>query len=308
MEPAEAPQPPPSPARGEKPKIVYVMGRGGSGSTILGITLGNCEGVFFAGELGVWLMGSGKPLLGDEERTRFWQGVVADVEGASELFGEDVFRHFERALAAFRIDSWFVRRRMRASFLRVSEGLYRSIASRAGAEFVVDTSHLPLRARELQRMEGIDLHLLFLVRDGEGVVASLMRGHVEEDEGPLARRWRLLATSARLWGTYLQSIAVFLRQPRDRRLLVRHEDFIARPEAVLREILDAVGSPAPIPDLTALSTGIPLRHNRLAKEKVVALKHSPPAPASRSRFARLIDRPWALVLALLRPAATGRGG
>src|SRR2546423_15271469 len=55
----------------ERPKVVYVMGAGRSGSTILGVTLGNCADVFFAGELDKWLALSGKPTGEDTERVRF---------------------------------------------------------------------------------------------------------------------------------------------------------------------------------------------------------------------------------------------
>jgi Sulfotransferase family len=281
------------------------MGRGKSGSTILGVTLGNCADMFFAGELCTWLMGSGKPVLGDAERVRFWQDVRTDVDGAG-LFGDEAFHCLERGLAAFRVDRWPARRRLREPFRRVTERLYASIANRAGVSCVVDTSHLPLRALELQRMDGIDMYLIFLVRNTEGVVASYMR-HVKDENDLVERGRRFFVINARLWVAYLQSIVVFLRHPRDRRLLVRHEDFIANPQGVLRQILDVVGSSAEIPDLTELSTGIPLRGNRLTRSKVVALRAKPAAPERRSRLMRMAEHPWSLILALLHPAATGDG-
>jgi len=57
------------------------MGSGRSGSTILGVALGNCDGVFYAGELDNWLVRSGTPVLGGLERTRFWSTVRDDVPG-----------------------------------------------------------------------------------------------------------------------------------------------------------------------------------------------------------------------------------
>lgn len=40
----------PLPTSPERPKVIYVMGAGRSGSTILGVVLGNCTNVFDAGE------------------------------------------------------------------------------------------------------------------------------------------------------------------------------------------------------------------------------------------------------------------
>ena len=55
-------------ANGRRRKLAYVMGAGHSGSTILGITLGNCEDFFYAGELEEWLMTSERPRWGASDR------------------------------------------------------------------------------------------------------------------------------------------------------------------------------------------------------------------------------------------------
>jgi hypothetical protein len=279
------------------------MGQGKSGSTILGVALGNCTDVFFAGELSNWLLTSGKPVLGGSERTRFWLDVSKDVDGGAELFGRAAFKHLERGLSAFRIDRWRVRGRLRKRYRPITESLYRSIASTAGVTHIVDTSHLPLRARELQGMDGVELYLVFLVRQVESIVASHTRDVKRHDVA--RRRWRFFSVNGHLWWTYLLSISVFLRQPRERRLLLRHEDFIARPEGVLREILDVAGSTAEIPDLTSLRTGVPLKANGLIRADVVTLKAKPAPPNRASRLMRLTQRPWTLLLARLQPAATG---
>ncbi len=293
------------PSTAQKPKVIYVMGQGKSGSTILGVALGNCSDVFFAGELCSWLMTSGRPLLGGSERTQFWKGVNEDVAGGDELFGGKAFQYLERGLSLFRIDRWPARRRLRERYLRVTEDLYLAVANRAGVTHVVDTSHLPLRARELQELKGVDLYLVFLVRSTESIVASYTR-HVKRRE-VAERRWRFFVINTQLWLTYTLSVFVFLRQRNDRRLLVRHEDFIADPEGVLREILDFADSSAQIPDLASLSTGIPFQGNALIREQSVALK-AKAAPAHRtSRLMRLVERPWTMVLARLQPVATGAG-
>jgi hypothetical protein len=289
----------------QKPKVIYVMGQGKSGSTILGVALGNCDGVFFAGELCTWLMNAGTPVLGGTERTRFWQEVRVKVEGASELFGGRAFDLLERSLSAVRIDRFPAQDRLRGRYREITEGLYRSIAERAQSTHVVDTSHLPLRARELQGIEGIELYLVFLVRNTESVVGSYTR-HVKARE-VAERRWRFFVINVHLWVTYVLSVLVFLRQPKERRVLVHHEDFIANPEGVLRELLDFAGSSAGLPDLSALRTGIPLKANALVRSEVVALKAKTAEPHRSSRLMQLIQRPWTLILARLRPVATGIG-
>lgn len=300
---SDSPRQQDSPVGAQRPRVIYVMGQGKSGSTILGVALGNCHNVFFAGELSNWLLTSGKPVLGGVERTRFWLDVSKNVDGADDLFGREAFKHLERALSAIRLDREPLRRQLRKRYRPVTESLYRSIASTAGATHIVDTSHLPLRARELQSMDGIDVYLIFLVRQVESVVASHTRDIKRQDVAK--RRLRFLSVNIHLWWNYLLSIAVFLRHPHDRRLLLRHEDFIANPEGVLREILDCVGSAAELPNLASLRTGLPLKANGLIRADEVGLKAKPAAPNRASRLMRLAQGPWTFLLAQLRPAATG---
>ena len=118
-------------------------------------------------------------------------------------------------------------------------------------------------------------------------------------------RLRFFVINVHLWVTYVLSVLVFLRQPEERRMLVHHEDFIADPEGILRELLDFAGSSAELPDLSALRTGIPLKANALVRSEVVALKAKAAEPHRSSRLMQLIQRPWTTILARLRPVATG---
>lgn len=289
------------PREAARPKVIYVMGSGRSGSTILGVALGNCDGVFYAGELDNWLARAGVPLHGGIERRRFWSEVRREMAGAEKLFGHDAQRLLERSFSPFRIHKWRVRRRLRGEYRRVSEKLYRTIARVAEATHVVDTAHFPLRARELQALEGIDLHLIFLIRDPQSVVASF---NLYLNRNDAAERWlRVLSTNANLWLTHVLATLVFLRHPRDRRMLLRHEDFLADPEGMLRTILDWSGSPAPLPDLASLKTGFPINGNRLLEAEVVSLERRASPPRHDSRITALLQLPWRPIVSRLRPLA-----
>jgi Sulfotransferase family len=285
----------------ERPKVIYVMGAGHSGSTILGVALGNCEDCVYAGEVDEWLAQSGSAGWGGAERTRFWKDVSAKVTvKAKDLFGGEANRYIERSSVLFRADRWPKRRLMLPLYRRVAEELYCAIASTAEATHIVDTSHFPLRARELQRLSGIELYLVFLVRDPQSVVASNVRNIRRRDVA--ARRLRIVTTNAGLWLTQLVSVLVFSRHPRGRRMFVRHEQFLTDPEAVLQQILDVLDSPAALPDLTALRPGFALEGNRLIISDVITLKRSTVTTARRSLLTAVLQRPWGPILSRLRPA------
>jgi hypothetical protein len=286
----------------ERPKVVYVVGAHRSGSTVLGVTLGNCDGVFFAGELHSWLTRRGVPSFGGEQGARLWRAIADEVPDAQELFGHETQLALDRSSVIYRPHKWPHRRRLRGPYRRIYEDLYRAIARQTGSSRIVDTSHYPLRAIELQASSGIELYLLFLVRDPQGVVDSFDARHTDSpSKSPLL-------TNAQLWVTHAFSLLAFMRHPRERRMFVRHEDFLADPDGVLRQILDCTGSAAQVPDLTALQTGSPLQGNRfLKRSEVIALK-GPGSPPRRSLLTKVLQLPFALVFSRLQPALTARPG
>ncbi len=285
---------PPAPTRRDRPRVIYVVGAGRSGSTILSVALGNCVDVFYAGELEAWLRRSGVPNFGGEERTRFWDGVREEVGGA-DLYGERVWHRFEHSLSLFRPSGWRARRQLRHRYREIAEDLYLAIQRASGATHIVDPSHYPLRARELQPISGIDLYLIYLVRNPRDVVASFSKRGVDQ-------QWKSPAsTNAYLWLTHLLSAYVFLRHPRDSRMFIRYEDFIADPETTLREILGRIEAPGVLPEWTTLKTGIPFQGNRLLRSPVLSLEEDT-GPRRKGRHATaLIQFPLTAIQTRLRP-------
>ena len=292
---AEYPSPPGEEPK-SRPKVIYVLGAHRSGSTVLGVTLGNCEDFFFAGEMHSWQSRRGRPSFGGEEGKQLWGQVLERVQDAETLFGRDTQLYVDRSSALYRVHRWRARRLLKHPYRRMAENLFGAISDVTGAGHIVDSSHYPLRARELQSLQGIELYLLFLTREPQDIVTSLGR-----EKGRVYAKGPLTA-NLQLWLTYLLSTYVFLRHPRERRLTLSHEDFLEDPRGVLRQILDIVGSSAPIPDLNALATGSPLQGNRFMKQsEVIALRG--PAPAEPpSLLTRIIQSTWKPLLPRLRPA------
>ncbi len=281
-----------------RPKVAYVLGSGRSGSTILGLALGNCEGIVYAGEMHLWLGRDGISPLRGEERARFWRAVREQVEVPAD-FPRGQAGALEKSVAVLAPGTWRRQRRLRDRYRRIQGELFRAVARTAQAGLVVDTSHFPRRARLLQALDDIDLYLLFVVRDPRNVVASYAR---DERDFP---RFNVLSTNAYLWLTYALSLYAFLRHPRERRLLVRYESFVEDPERVLGEILTRLGSPAAMPDLSALRTGVAFQGNGLLRKDVVALERQPQRAAAGSRLTALLNLPWTVLFSLLGPAVAG---
>lgn len=291
---------PPMSAEGDaRPTVIYVIGTGRSGSTVLGLALGSCAGVVCAGELHLWLGKAGTSPLPGEQRARFWAQVREQVTVDPDLLGPAT-RALEKTASLFDPRTWPVQRRLRARYRRATEQILRATARVAGATHVVDTSHFPRRARELQTLEGIDLYLLFVVRDPGRIVASY-----RDDERDFPR-FNLLTANLYMWVTYLLSVAVFLRQPRARRLLVSYEAFLADPERTVREILLRAGCDSPVGALDELPTGVAFQGNPFLRRESIVLKREVPPPPSGLGPTRLMQAPWQAVLARLEPALRTR--
>lgn len=287
-----------------RPRVIYVMGAGRSGSTILGVALGNCPEVFYAGELDAWLSRGGRSQLDGAERTAFWERVLAQMDDARELFGRDAELSLERSLSILRVHRWRSRRRLRGAYRRVAAHLFEVLTDEADGRAIVDTSHYPLRARELQALSSLDLYLVYLMRDPQSVVHSFNRTDVAQ------YRKSTLTTNVYLWLTNLLAVLVFLRQPRERRLVVRYEDLVADPPAVLSDVLALAGLSQLPPDLAALRTGVAFQGNRLIREQVIELRRQPgPAPSvpRRSAITTVAQWPWTAILSRLRPVAGAAG-
>ncbi len=288
------------------PKVVYVMGSGRSGSSILGVALGNCQGFFYAGELDRWLPSGGIPSLGGTERTRFWSAVREQVDVPQDMLDSRARDQLERAGGLFRLGGRAGRRALRRRYRQASGQIVGAVADVAGVAHVVDTSHFPLRARELKAVEGIDVYLLFMVRDPQRVLASFTRTVPAND--PLTRAKLILKTNLDLWLTHLLAIAVFLGHRRDRRLFLHYEDLTAQPQTVLRQILDMLGAEADLPDLANLRTGLSMGGNPMLRAETVALSGENRAPTGGSRLTALLQAPLSAVMARLRPAVQLPGG
>ncbi|HEY1834207.1 MAG TPA: sulfotransferase [Solirubrobacteraceae bacterium] len=280
----------------EAPRVLYVMGAGRSGSTILGVALGNHPEVFYAGELDAWLRASGEPNFPGAERARFWSRVRAGAPVDPALAGEEPWRLFEHSLAPFRLRSRSRRRALRGLYRQHAGALYSEIAAVSRRRWVLDSSHYPLRARELRRARRVELYLLYLVRDPAQVIASFSRTDVTNP--PKAR----LLTEAYLHLTHLFSVAVFLTHPRRRRMLVRYEDLADEPQQLLARITDWLGLARETLDLDSLRTGQAFQGNRILERERIGFsvrRHEGGSPGAP--LADLTQLPWGLVHDVLRP-------
>jgi hypothetical protein len=120
--------------------------------------------------------------------------------------------------------------------VRRNEAVAASACTVANAPVFVDTSKSVDRARQLNRMSGLEPHVVHLVRDSLGFVASKKARAWMDAEGAK------IGNATRYWNRRsAQAERLFAALEAERRLLVRYEDLCTDPERELGRICEMVG-------------------------------------------------------------------
>ena len=236
-------------------KVVYIVGAGRSGSTLVGNILGQIEGVFHAGELvRVWKYGLAHDTrCGCGARLRSCQMWREILNGAAPGVLEDEER--VRDLATLQREATRTRQLLRISagrrvvpaaigrYAQLMEGVYQAIARSTRSSVVVDSSKRPTPAALLRRMPSIDPFYVHLVRDPRAEVFSWTRtrSFPGEPGGELQRVPTLRAAAA--WVAY-NTLAEWV-QRRGPSMRVRYEDLCADPRDLVDRIVADADLPAP---------------------------------------------------------------
>lgn len=234
--------------------VVYIMGYGRSGSTILDILLSQHGEVVGAGELSQvyrCLMDNEKCACNAPIRQcTFWKDVCDQHLRLSK--GEiGAMARLQRAVESMMHYPALVlglksKRQLRRYADQV-ESLFRAIADASGKRYVVDSSksarHYSGRPLALFKHTGLNVKIIHLVRDGRGVGWS----EAKCSASPEHRRWSEWRTV-----NYLRALASWIVTnhlalvttsilPRDAVLRVRYEDLCESPADVVARIGKFVG-------------------------------------------------------------------
>lgn len=239
-------------------RVVYIVGSGRSGSTLLERLLGAVPGYVNVGEL---LDVFRRVVAGDElcgckatfSQCPFWTGVGRRAFGGwtTELVDETARlqqsvarqRHLPRLVVQAVADDSF-----RAALKRYGQiyaRIYAAVLAESGAEVVVDASKGPAQAVAVSRNPDVDLQLVHLVRDVRGVAFSWSKAGVARPQGgvpgaTMARHPPQL-TAARWSG--LQTEIEIARRSVSGSVVLRYEDLVTAPKRQLARVLTELGLP-----------------------------------------------------------------
>jgi hypothetical protein len=219
-------------------KLLYVLGRGRSGSTVFANVLGELDGFFSGGEIrSFWdpvvvrgsTCGCGVPI----RECKVWSHALnrlADVD-VDEVSAWQ--HHIVREHQTFKLLRYRRTRRWDPleKYADVMCRLYDALAEVTGARVIVDSSKRPSYAAFLRTVPGLDPYYIHLVREPRASAYSWLNRRYESSRGggeEVTRRGALDATLR--WDLLnLGSDAIIRRTGPNRALRIRYEDFIAHP-------------------------------------------------------------------------------
>jgi len=217
-------------------KILYVMGDGRSGSTILGIILGNHSSIECVGELRRWLEFGGYPKPGTEKQSvhAFWEAVRTQYSQSSPLSNIPVLLQAQIIVESFARFPLVLLGLLPASIKETYEShllkLFDALAMVSQKSVIVDTSKNMGRAYSLLHIARGRVKVIHLVRDPRGVLWSQLKKNIEQDyKSPLKSMFHYSIKN------FLSHLVRWV-MPKGAILQVRYEDLVNRPLDELRRI------------------------------------------------------------------------
>ncbi len=234
-------------------RVVYIMGAGRSGSTLLDALLGNHPDVVSVGELtnlhfAGWSNGEYCACGKQGNVCEFWSEVLREWKQRDASADVVDYIAMQKRFESFRFFGWirwvrffrerFFRSRRFQRFLHQTENLYAAIRQVSGKSIIVDSSKNPLRACLLSLIPGIDLRIVHLVRDGRAVAWSRKKAFDRNGKGGVSNTIpsRPIWFSVVYW-MLVNLVAGMVRTVgSDNAMLVRYENLVTTPQVVLGQI------------------------------------------------------------------------
>jgi hypothetical protein len=238
----------------KKIKVLFIAGNGRSGSTVLGIALGQLRGYFAGGELRrIWerslienrACGCGVPF----KECPTWKAIFDKAYGGMDAIDAQKMLGYREAMTQTKHLPRMVVQRdattgsdRQQEFIDVTDKLYRAIDEVSGCDVIVDASKWPMYAYMLERCPSVELYMVHLTRDPRAVAFSWTRTKLE-DEGKLMLKQSALRSTL-YWLAWNPAITYLWNRPgknSTRYMYLPYEEFVREPEKSIAAISRFVG-------------------------------------------------------------------
>ncbi|MFQ5434053.1 MAG: sulfotransferase [Anaerolineae bacterium] len=314
-------------------KVLYIVGNGRSGSTLLNTVLGQLDGYFAMGELRrIWdrailenfLCGCSRPFRECEQ----WRAIFDEAFGGmDEMLAARMAAHREAMTQTKHLPGLIWGRgrplsQAAQAYVDTLATLYGAVQRVTGCQVMVDASKWPMYAIMLDRIPQLEMFYVHLVRDPRAVAFSWARVKEREPGVQIFRQgafrssmywvtWNPAITH--LWKGATEDTEITENSEKKRHyLFMRYEDFAREPRQWVQRMVDLVGAPvAELPFVDEQTLRLRQTHSvagneaRLAKESLTIRfddEWRRQIPAAKKWLVTAMTWPW-----LWRYGYWGRG-
>ena len=257
--------------------VIYIMGAGRSGSTILSTALGSSNQMFNCADLmQIYDYGCTNKKCNDGStifESDFWQRVlkIYDPENTIDYCARAKENtKIERHASFIRNYFGFTKKNDLENYTIDQEKLFRSIASVSKKNYIVDSSKFVNRALLLGKSKKINLKIIYNVRDSRGVINSFGKT-VQTKKNPISSILYYCVIN-------LMSELLFLTLPKAKKIRIRYEDLVSKQQNSIEKISkflevdlgDVLGL---IKSDSNIEVGPVIEGNRMVKDRKIVLAY-----------------------------------
>lgn len=222
-----------------KIKIIYLIGAGRSGTTLLDIIADSHSKIVGIGELSNWVFekekqskmpcSCGKSL----SDCSFWQKVFDNIPNNLRFYNSKLKVNQKKIDFLFNQKKYFFAANSKIKFdlekyLELNERIYQNILSVSGKKVILDSSKEMDRAEVILQNKNLEIVFIHLVRDGRGTTFSYKRKHGG------------IISPMLLWIFNNIKAEIFKKRYPNKTIFLRYEDFCKDPEWAIKKILNKV--------------------------------------------------------------------
>ncbi len=261
------------------PDLIYVLGAGRSGTTLLDVVLGSAADAFSCGEIRKFLQLDGRPagMPADSANWRFWDRVRDEVYqrfspgDLERLAGISARLESHGRFLPLWLGLPVVSAADRDLYARYVHVLLAAIARTGERGVLIDSSKYPGRLLALLPVLGDRLRVAWIRRSRKDVVRSFRKTGIEQP----AKNW--LAANLYWLAMRIMCVLAYRRVPAHRRASLDFEDFVQSPAATLEGVaenldLDLSDAVARAGSQGDFPVGWLFEGNRIRKKPSVAIR------------------------------------
>ncbi|MEM9001248.1 MAG: sulfotransferase [Bacteroidota bacterium] len=256
--------------------LIYILGAGRSGTTLLDIILGNSEDVISLGEVNRFFKRRGIPpkRKEGEETYVFWEKVKEGIEKKEKIDYEKAktISHFHEYHSNI-LKAFFGK--YKKSYKTLLTKQYEAIFENTTQHVLIESSKYPARALNISRILGeeVIIKYIYLKKDPVKVVRAFNKKNIEQPrKGFLASNMYYFVVNL-----FCSLTVLILKKRKHRVACIRYEELVGRPLHALEAISNKLdenfeGSKGKISENMPLSTGFLFDGNRIRLQKELFLR------------------------------------